>query len=334
MNSDVDVAVEGDVALVTVKFDNDAPVDRRVRLRNRLDGPVLPPRRDGVPASGWDDDGFEGTVPAESTIALGYACPAASLVSGTGSESVFHPDSDLDPSTVVDIDVLGRADEVSASRRDISTAADVVRELGTSRPPADAVPAAVGNSSSAAGDVAGREPAVSGSDSVDTGVSDAVGDETTRDDCVTDAGNRISLPSETEPTDSQPQTRELSIEPESEFVSESGSERETEPASEPEPEPEPEPEADPVPVSPATNQQFDASLLDRASRRIELAERLDGASVAEAATALTDSDARIEDVESLDAERDRLRRLAARATALADRAADADPDVDALRRLA
>jgi len=110
------------VALVTVDLRNPSPVDRRVRVSNRLDGPVLPPRRAGVSDPGWDEDGFDGVVPAEGRRALGYACPAS---------------PDRPPVTVTD---AGRADE-----RASDAAAVAVRELGDPRPPSDAIPTAAGD---------------------------------------------------------------------------------------------------------------------------------------------------------------------------------------------
>jgi len=105
------------VALVTVDLRNPSPVDRGVRVRNRLDGPVLPPRRAGVPDPGWDETGFEGIVAADGRRTLGYACPAP----------VERP-----PVTVVD---EGRADGMESD-----PAAAAVRDLGDPRPPSDAIP--------------------------------------------------------------------------------------------------------------------------------------------------------------------------------------------------
>ena len=117
-------AIDG-VALVTVRGRNPDPVARRLRVENRLDGPVLPPRRRGVPERGWDDAGYEGVVAAGDRFALGYACPAP----------VERP-----PVAVTD---EGRADE--SERTDDAahsgTPAAAVRRLGRPTPPADAVPA-------------------------------------------------------------------------------------------------------------------------------------------------------------------------------------------------
>ena len=49
---------------------------RRVRVENRLDGPVWPPRREGQPAAGWDGDAFEGVVTPGERLVAGYATPA------------------------------------------------------------------------------------------------------------------------------------------------------------------------------------------------------------------------------------------------------------------
>jgi len=108
-----------DVTLVTVDLRNPSPVDRRVHVSNCLDGDVLPPKRAGVPDSGWDETGFEGVVPAEGRRTLGYACPAPAK----------RP-----PVSVVDD---GRADDGGPD-----ATATAVRELGDPRPPGDAIPAA------------------------------------------------------------------------------------------------------------------------------------------------------------------------------------------------
>ncbi|RDI71645.1 DUF7857 domain-containing protein [Halopelagius longus] len=123
MNHDCSVESAAGATLVTVRVRNDAPVARRVRVRNRLDGPVCPPRREGVPESGWDEEGYEGVVPAEGSVAVGYACPV---------ETDEHDDS-----APVAVESLGRADDADESGDSV---ADAVRSLGRARPPADAVP--------------------------------------------------------------------------------------------------------------------------------------------------------------------------------------------------
>lgn len=123
------------VTFVELLATNTTPDARRVRIANLLDGEVWPPRRDGVPESGWDDGGFEGVVSAEETVALGYACPAEPATEPAAEPAELRwseraaatPDeSDADERVSAD----GSAD-----------AADVVRALGDPRPPSDAVPA-------------------------------------------------------------------------------------------------------------------------------------------------------------------------------------------------
>jgi hypothetical protein len=62
--------------LVTVRVENTVARPRQVRVDNRLDGPISPPRRRGVAERGWDDDGVTRTVPGGGTLSIGYACRA------------------------------------------------------------------------------------------------------------------------------------------------------------------------------------------------------------------------------------------------------------------
>lgn len=101
------------VTLVRAHLRNERATDREVRLRNRLDGPVLPPRRHGTPEAGWSREGVTTVVPAEDTVALGYACPAPQA----------------EPPVVVD--GVGPATEGTND----STADAAVRELDDHRPP-------------------------------------------------------------------------------------------------------------------------------------------------------------------------------------------------------
>jgi hypothetical protein len=120
MNVDWSVeSVDGiGMALVTVELHNPTPVARRVRVENRLAGEILPPRRQGVPERGWDDEGYEGVVAAGDRVALGYACAAP----------VERPP--------VDVTDEGRVED-SADEATVETA---IRELGDPSPPADVVP--------------------------------------------------------------------------------------------------------------------------------------------------------------------------------------------------
>ncbi|MBB6647459.1 DUF7857 domain-containing protein [Halobellus ruber] len=142
-----DVTTNGAVGVVfvAVTLRNGTAADVRVRVENDLNGPVLPPRQAGVPAAGWDEDGFTGVVPADATVGIGYACPTAD----GGSAPRADPDSDAQPaSDPISLDVLGPADDVDPSATD--RVADAVRTLGRATPPADVVPA------TAASDADGR----------------------------------------------------------------------------------------------------------------------------------------------------------------------------------
>ena len=124
MQTDWTLTERDGVCLVAVVVDNPAPVARRVSVSNRLDGPVLPPRREGVPERGWDDDGFEGTVPAEGRLVLGYACLAPAARPPVAVEARSRADTE------------GDADATAPG----TTPEAVVRRLGGHAPPADAVP--------------------------------------------------------------------------------------------------------------------------------------------------------------------------------------------------
>ncbi|WP_435180605.1 hypothetical protein [Halorussus sp. AFM4] len=127
------------VSLVELLVRNPSATARRVRVANRLDGPVLPPRREGVPAAGWDDGGFEGVVAADGRLALGYATRAPAA----------EPPVELVWTERAGADATGRD---AAGFADGATPEGVVRSLGDPRPPADAVP--TGGSAGGAGSAA------------------------------------------------------------------------------------------------------------------------------------------------------------------------------------
>ncbi|PSQ05867.1 hypothetical protein BRC97_07935 [Halobacteriales archaeon QS_6_71_20] len=102
---DATATTVGAATLVTVRVHNDEPVARRVRLANRLDGAVLPPRRHGLPEPGWSADGYVGTIPAEGTVGLGYACQSAS-----------DPDDSDRPVELVDVSDPDDADPAPLDR--------------------------------------------------------------------------------------------------------------------------------------------------------------------------------------------------------------------------
>jgi hypothetical protein len=113
----------GDTTLVELLVCTDAPA--RGRVENCLDGPVWPPRRQGVPEAGWDEDGFEGTVPAGERLVLGYASPADPAEPPVRLSSSATEAGQSDPAE--------RPGQVSPR--------EVIRTLGDPTPPRDAVPA-------------------------------------------------------------------------------------------------------------------------------------------------------------------------------------------------
>jgi hypothetical protein len=102
----------GSVTLVQLLVTADR--HERVRIENRLDGPVLPPRTGGVPEPGWDEDGVERRVEPDSRVVLGYACPA----------DPAEPPAEIAGSEPVE------------GTREL-TARDIVRTLGDGAPPRD-----------------------------------------------------------------------------------------------------------------------------------------------------------------------------------------------------
>jgi len=127
----------GGVTLVGLVVGADRPC--RVRVENRLDGPVWPPRRHGEPVAGWEDGTFTGQVPGGGTIPVGYATPAP----------VEEP-----PAAVVDTEPATDAETTIGSRERAlapeveSTPAGVVRALGDPVVPRDGVPVPEGHASS------------------------------------------------------------------------------------------------------------------------------------------------------------------------------------------
>lgn len=112
----------GDVTLVAVRATNTADRPKRVRVANRLDGPVWPPRVGGRPAAGWDDGGYEGVLDAGETRALGYATPAPAV---DGEDAV---------------EVAWVEDAPGCPTDDQPSPGAVVETLGDPRPPRDALP--------------------------------------------------------------------------------------------------------------------------------------------------------------------------------------------------
>ncbi|WP_144798229.1 DUF7857 domain-containing protein [Halorubrum depositum] len=123
----------GDASLVRCRVRNDEAVPRRVRVESRFEAPVLPPRRGGVPADGWDATGVTLRVGPSERRGFGFAVPA--------------PPVDP-PVEIVDVESV----EPNGSARGTAglagagagggvhpTPADALRELADHRPPRAAV---------------------------------------------------------------------------------------------------------------------------------------------------------------------------------------------------
>jgi len=126
MRADWTVHREDGVALVSVNLRAEPP--RRVRVEHTGDGPLWPPREAGVPAAGWEDGGWTGVV--DGRRMLGFATPEA----GDPPVRVEWHDS---PEAGAGGGGFDRHPDVPGTA---PTTAGVVRSLGPTGPPRDAVP--------------------------------------------------------------------------------------------------------------------------------------------------------------------------------------------------
>ena len=148
------------VWFVSCLLSNPTDVTRRVRLDSCLDGPVLPPRRRGVPEPGWDATGVTLSLESGERRGVGFACPVPP--NNTTDEDRIDDEDDADDEDRIDDkndttdedriddeDGIDRAitptdppvaitdcapadsDELASS----ATAAAAVRRLGDHRPP-------------------------------------------------------------------------------------------------------------------------------------------------------------------------------------------------------
>lgn len=125
MELDWSVEREGDASLVGFRVRNDGAVPRRVRIESRLDGPVLPPRRGGVPEPGWDAAGATAVIGPGEREAFGFAALAEPA----------EP-----PVELVDVEpVTANVGADSADKSGETLARAAVRDLGSHRPPRRAV---------------------------------------------------------------------------------------------------------------------------------------------------------------------------------------------------
>ena len=131
----------GELTLVAARLSNRRATPRRVRLENSLDGPVLPPRRQGEPEAGWDRDGVTTVVPAKECVALGYACPNGEQEPTEPPVAVKAVES---PDTAEAAGASGAAEATATEKRRVS---EVKRRYADARPPRVAVggPTALGS---------------------------------------------------------------------------------------------------------------------------------------------------------------------------------------------
>jgi hypothetical protein len=111
-----------EVTLVTVTLTGET-TRQAVTLTCEVAGPVWPPRRNGVPAPGWDDDAVRKVVPPGEQVGVGFATPAAPEeppVAITHQEVVVTDESDW--------------------TTDGASPAAALRQLRDPAPPRDAVP--------------------------------------------------------------------------------------------------------------------------------------------------------------------------------------------------
>lgn len=131
---DCNTTTSGGVTLVTLRLESE--VATHVRVTHQLDGALWPPRRQGVPAAGWDEEGFEGVV--DGTVALGYATPA-------------DPETADQPARIVETRPPADGGELSPET--------LIREFGAGTPPRDAVSSAAPTATVNDADVTGTATA-------------------------------------------------------------------------------------------------------------------------------------------------------------------------------
>lgn len=135
----------GGLAIVTGRLRNDSGSPKRVRIANALEGPVLPPRRRGVPEPGWDAAGFTCRVAPGSTRAFGYVCAA--------DVSADRPPARIDSVGETGDDPAEGEFETAGARGDVpgdDAASFALRTLGDHRPPRESTAGGSGRASTAA----------------------------------------------------------------------------------------------------------------------------------------------------------------------------------------
>lgn len=155
----------GDASLVRCRVRNGEAVPRRVRVESRFDAPVLPPRRGGVPADGWDATGVTLRVDPGERIGFGFAVPAPPVDPPVEIAGVEPVNSEATARGTAGLTGDGGDAE--------PTPADALRELDEYRPPR----AAIDGDREADGRPEDTAP-----------VGDARGSDGERDDARSDAG--------------------------------------------------------------------------------------------------------------------------------------------------
>jgi hypothetical protein len=130
-----DVDREGNVSLVRCRVRNDDAVPRRVRIESRLDAPVLPPRRGGIPETGWDQSGVTLRLDPGERRAIGFAASAPPA----------DPPVEVTEVAAVDpTEQSGGTKPIEGAKTAESATATALRELGNHRPPRAAVAGGAG----------------------------------------------------------------------------------------------------------------------------------------------------------------------------------------------
>lgn len=165
---DWELATAGDVTLVHVAVSAD--VRRTVRIENDLAGPAWPPRSQGTPLAGWDENGFTGPVGPDDPLILGFATPAPPAEPPvTLVEDPPDPGATDGPSPAALVRALGRAGPPRAAVPQIGAARTAAGE--TSDPGTRGVQGSDGDTPGGAGGVhRGRQPVDGGSSPVPAGV--------------------------------------------------------------------------------------------------------------------------------------------------------------------
>ncbi|VTT86631.1 unknown [Halorubrum sp. DM2] len=171
MELDWSVEREGDASLVGFRVRNDGAVPRRIRIESRLDAPVLPPRRGGVAAAGWDAAGVTAVIGPGDEEAFGFAALA---------------DRVEPPVEVADVESVeaGKSVDCAADETGDSPVRAALRDLDDHRPPRRAVDGAGGADAQRDNhgrDIEGVEPTSEERSGRSSGDAETTPDEAKRD---------------------------------------------------------------------------------------------------------------------------------------------------------